>query len=1234
MAKIITINIDGRLTKLIKLTRIIKREQLTIINIQDLPSMTERNLERTFSTHLTNYRPVYRRTNNPDTNNKATTLTLYNSEQVQLMNATHHDTNLISATLITGQIKEVQEHDIHIVNIYIRPRASHQDITKLAEWIIQTKSTLNLNPAHLIIAGDMNASSPLWDPQFSLNTPNNTYERLKRSRGQQLTRLIQRIKGHILNPKDGQSTFKHNNGNKLAYIDIITGGEKIVRKLQKSWTKEIDRMSAGHKMIGITLRTTGLNMTINTTKARQKTQYKLEHKHFLELQIETEEILMSQPTSNRKELANKMNQLTEALYKNLLEIQHKLKPPTRSNRKPNNQHTNYNAHTTKLINKLKKIERKKGRKTNARKTNKLRNRIIQQTQAHNIQQLINKQPTKSLWTNINLINAQDNQSNIENQTNKNTELNNRKTLNNIATEKFPQIHREAQDKLNELEQLNLIDHSNIEERELELAIRNSRNKKHTGPEGLKFKTFNETIPYTKHIIYEIAKLSFQTNKVPRICEHTQGIIIPKKNPGTYRIVHVGTPLANILEQIALHRLEYALEESMQYADNQYGFTAKRGRQDLIARAIAMAVKHQAASPRNYTSITSLDIQGAFDNVDQDGIINKIIKELWPDPIRHWLANYILNREIVIKYGTAKSDSRKVCKGVPQGSPLGPILWNYTINNLDKDINNEQTQMLTYADDIILIDNSNNQEHTQNIINTITTRLAQLKLEIKAEKCAHLKLKLDRPYTDNNQTTLKINGTPITNVDKLNILGVRITNRGKLDTDSTEMKTAIEKATTNLHRINQLNIIYKTEEWQVLIESYLASIIQYNNSIIMTIDQKAIEWADKTMANAIKCIFNWPQNVSNKLAMMITGTKPSKLVAIKTLLTRISSEHKQHYQLLMRKLEGAQMIDTNLYELAPPKINTVRRYYNPRTNITVHQYNPRSNEMIIWTILESNQNATAIETTMNPIIPINTVQIRHANHAISFFNTLTLLWKMAQDSTIVNRNLLLATNNALLLAIRNEVGNHDWRIIRIRELLAEGNWNIITAEPSTVKQLKRTLKEQLKTQQGDETQPRTTITSLIPNLDDYIINNHNRKLYRRLTKQAMNQQHTYMTQFINPDTDKWKEYSPTWLTPHNALMLSGLNSVHGQLDHGNLKPGTRPDDCNTNNDCRINKGNNELEKHATIHRATNCLRFMDVRTKLMDLIGEETNIRRGLNLAMKDKLKNQGLVRILTEAAFP
>ena len=318
-------------------------------------------------------------------------------------------------------------------------------------------------------------------------------------------------------------------------------------------------------------------------------------------------------------------------------------------------------------------------------------------------------------------------------------------LNQLAGTLFPQTPDERLKRV-PIDILSQHEPTWINEQELRVAKYMIRNKKYTGPDGLRFSILNRILELEPEIIRDIARISYAANHIPDHCKTTQGTLIPKKVPGKFRVVHVASPLTAYLELIALNRLETALETKRLKDPNQFGFCRGKGRHDLLAVLIAEIAKHRvlvragysdkATAAHNMSTIIGLDVKGAFDNVCQASIIKKLYEQLNDNPIRHWMRAFMMNHSIRVKLGNLKSDGLGIRRGVPQGSALGPILWNYAIADLRNRVRTEglDVSIMAYADDLtILCNGSKNHPFLQRALNRINRYLKENGPEVSGEK---------------------------------------------------------------------------------------------------------------------------------------------------------------------------------------------------------------------------------------------------------------------------------------------------------------------------------------------------------------------------------------------------------------------------------------------------------------------------------------------------------------------
>ena len=100
--------------------------------------------------------------------------------------------------------------------------------------------------------------------------------------------------------------------------------------------------------------------------------------------------------------------------------------------------------------------------------------------------------------------------------------------------------------------------------------------------------------------------------------------------------------------------------------------------------------------RNTSGILLTDLSKAFDCLVHDLLITKLHAYGFEYKALSLINTYLLGRRQRIKIGTALSKWANIILGVPQGSILGPLLFNIYINDIF--FFTEETNITNYADD--------------------------------------------------------------------------------------------------------------------------------------------------------------------------------------------------------------------------------------------------------------------------------------------------------------------------------------------------------------------------------------------------------------------------------------------------------------------------------------------------------------------------------------------------------
>ena len=100
-----------------------------------------------------------------------------------------------------------------------------------------------------------------------------------------------------------------------------------------------------------------------------------------------------------------------------------------------------------------------------------------------------------------------------------------------------------------------------------------------------------------------------------------------------------------------------------------------------------------------TGLILIDLQKAFDTIDHDILLQKMVHLRFSAQTIMWFRSYLTNITFLVNVDKSFSDPGKLECGVPQGSILGHLLFLLNVNDMPGAISCE---MLLYADDTCLV----------------------------------------------------------------------------------------------------------------------------------------------------------------------------------------------------------------------------------------------------------------------------------------------------------------------------------------------------------------------------------------------------------------------------------------------------------------------------------------------------------------------------------------------------
>ena len=98
-----------------------------------------------------------------------------------------------------------------------------------------------------------------------------------------------------------------------------------------------------------------------------------------------------------------------------------------------------------------------------------------------------------------------------------------------------------------------------------------------------------------------------------------------------------------------------------------------------------------------TVCVAVDLTTAFDTVNHNVLLSKIVRSTLPEATCRWLSNYLRGIQSVTSCRGVKSKAMLVHTGVPQGSKMSPTLFSLYLDDMPRPT--EPVKRICYADNI-------------------------------------------------------------------------------------------------------------------------------------------------------------------------------------------------------------------------------------------------------------------------------------------------------------------------------------------------------------------------------------------------------------------------------------------------------------------------------------------------------------------------------------------------------
>lgn len=261
-----------------------------------------------------------------------------------------------------------------------------------------------------------------------------------------------------------------------------------------------------------------------------------------------------------------------------------------------------------------------------------------------------------------------------------------------------------------------------------------------GPDGICKEVWLKVPHEVMGLVAHLFRKCLAEGVFPKIWKVANLVLIPKPvnqgMPPKYRPICLLNDIGKALERIVAERICSALRDiGGGLSSRQFGF-----REGLSTMEALFAVRDYVDRARDvghYVVAVSLDIQNAFNSLPWSVVLAQLHRKGIPAYLIKIIRGYFSERSIIYKDSMGMLQKRIVLAGVPQGSVLGPLLWNIAYDWVLEVKEWAESTVICYADDTLVLAQGRSPKiaamKATVFAGSVVFRIKQLGLKIAAHK---------------------------------------------------------------------------------------------------------------------------------------------------------------------------------------------------------------------------------------------------------------------------------------------------------------------------------------------------------------------------------------------------------------------------------------------------------------------------------------------------------------------
>ena len=379
------------------------------------------------------------------------------------------------------------------------------------------------------------------------------------------------------------------------------------------------------------------------------------------------------------------------------------------------------------------------------------------------------------------------------------------------------------------------------------------------------------LPY----LHDLVNLSLETGDISGLKESVITPIIKKFNLdaedlANYRPIVNLQFLSKLIEKCVLLQLTDHMQANNLHCHEQFAYKKNHSTETMILQIVNDVLN--GFEKGTCTILVLLDMSAAFDTVD----IQKLLKILQykiglSGTVLKWFQSFLVGRKQKVLIDGQLSEAILSMFGVPQGSVLGPVLFNIYVSSLPSVIKNLAFSTSLYADDV----NARRQFSLNFQYSNTLIKVPELIAQISEWMETHF-LKINPSKTEvilfqppGSASTPVIRGiclgeSCIRFSKTVKLLGVHLDESMSLDS---HVNTLVSECFYHLKNIAKIKRYLSDQQTQKLVHAFVSSKLDYSNAVLYGLKSTTTKKLQRVQNYAARLVCGFPSHLVDSKSLL-------------------------------------------------------------------------------------------------------------------------------------------------------------------------------------------------------------------------------------------------------------------------------------------------------------------------------------------------------------------------------